>query len=62
MQKLFGSSKARLCWIGCIDRSFQAGEQLGLAPSPGLQIGPRKKREIGKLVFYLVTFIIAIYK
>lgn len=26
------------------------------------QVGPRKKREIGKLVFYLVTFIIAIYK
>lgn len=33
----------------------------GRTPS-GVQVGPRKKREIGKLVFYLVTFIIAIYK
>lgn len=27
-----------------------------------LQVGPRKQRELAKLVFYLLTFILAIYK
>jgi type IV secretory pathway component VirB8 len=26
------------------------------------QVGPRKQREMAKLVFYLLTFILAIYK
>lgn len=28
----------------------------------GTQVGPRKQRELAKLVFYLLTFILAIYK